>query len=315
MRFQSLVHADADRPAPVKSRFALFGENMTHSWKFLLATNALGFFFLFWLVGCGKEGSNRPSTAHEHSQSAADKSNNSKLEDAHHDHKPGAHGGIIVAIGKDNYHGEAVFEKGGIVRLFTLGHDEMKLLEIDAEPIAAFVKAEGDTDAVAFVFRPEPQRGDTQGKTSQFVGHMPRELWGKTLEITIPSIRIGMDRFRVSFKSTNDAHAVEPARSALEDETKLYLTPGGKYTREDIRANGNMTAPQKFKGLRPSHDLKPKSGDKICPITLTKANPQFSWIIGGKTYEFCCPPCVDEFVARAKTMPEDIKEPEYYRKK
>ena len=54
------------------------------------------------------------------------------------------------------------------------------------------------------------------------------------------------------------------------------------------------------------HDLKPKAGEKICPATLTKANPKFSWVIDGKTYEFCCPPCVDEFVALAKEKPDGI---------
>ena len=73
-----------------------------------------------------------------------------------------------------------------------------------------------------------------------------------------------------------------------------------------------MTAAQKFKGQMASHDLKTKAGDKICPITLTKANPKFAWIVGGKTYEFCCPPCVDEFVRTAKEQPGELKDPESY---
>jgi YHS domain-containing protein len=50
-------------------------------------------------------------------------------------------------------------------------------------------------------------------------------------------------------------------------------------------------------------------------VTLTKANPKCAWIVGGKTYEFCCPPCVDEFVKTAKEQPAEIKEPEDYVKK
>ena len=46
-----------------------------------------------------------------------------------HAHKPGAHGGIIVALGRDSYHVEAVFEKGGLVRLYTLGKDEARVQE------------------------------------------------------------------------------------------------------------------------------------------------------------------------------------------
>ena len=33
-----------------------------------------------------------------------------------HGHKLTAHGGIVVPVGSDNYHAEAVFEKGGILR-------------------------------------------------------------------------------------------------------------------------------------------------------------------------------------------------------
>ena len=56
----------------------------------------------------------------------------------------------------------------------------------------------------------------------------------------------------------------------------------------------------------------PKPGDKICPITDTKANPKCTWIVGGKTYQFCCPPCIDEFVRLAKENPDKVKDPEEY---
>jgi len=98
-------------------------------------------------------------------------------------------------------------------------------------------------------------------------------------------------------------------------ERELYLTPGGIYTAADIKANGNQLPTQKFRGVRVSHDLKPKPGDRICPITLTKANPGYTWVVGGKAYLFCCPPCVEEFVTKAKTDPAGIKAPEDYVKK
>jgi hypothetical protein len=234
-----------------------------------------------------------------------------------HGHKPSAHGGIIVAIGRDSYHAEAVFEKGGILRLYMLGQDEAKVLEVESQPLTGYVKLEGGTEATSFVLRPEPQSGDKPGQTSQFVGHLPRELWGKAVEVTIPTLRIGAERFRVGFKSAPDAHADTPmpVKVADEDERKLYLTAGGKYTPEDIRANGGVTASQKFKGVQASHDLKPKPGDKICPVTMTKANPKFTWVVGGQAYEFCCPPCVDEFVQLAKEKPDEVKPPDEYRKK
>jgi YHS domain-containing protein len=62
------------------------------------------------------------------------------------------------------------------------------------------------------------------------------------------------------------------------------------------------------------HNAHPKPGDRICPITDTVANPKFSWVVSGKKYLFCCPPCIEEFVKQAKEKPDSIKEPMAYRK-
>ena len=238
-------------------------------------------------------------------------------KEGEHGHKPGAHGGIMVSIGVDNYHAEAVFEKGGVLRLYTLGKDESRVQEVESQALTAYVKVEGGTESTAMVLKPEPQPGDAPGKTSLFIGKLPREMWGQRLEVTIPSMTIAGERFRVGFKSTTEAHAEDMPAGVVSaaEEKKLYLTPGGKYTEADIKANGGVPASQKFKGVMASHDLRPKPGDKICPITLTKANPKFTWVVGGKAYEFCCPPCVDEFVQTAKEQPGEIKEPKEYVKK
>jgi YHS domain-containing protein len=106
-----------------------------------------------------------------------------------------------------------------------------------------------------------------------------------------------------------------PAGVDADEERALYLTPGGIYTEADIKANGSVTAGDKYKGKMAKHDMKPKAGDKVCPITMTKANPKFTWIIGGKTYEFCCPPCIDEYVLLAKTSPKEVLDPGEYIKK
>lgn len=95
----------------------------------------------------------------------------------------------------------------------------------------------------------------------------------------------------------------------------LYLTPGGLYTEADIQANGNQLPSQKFRGVRPEHDFLPKAGDRICPVTRTKANPGYTWVIGGKEYLFCCPPCVEEFVTKAKKSTAPLPDPESYVKK
>ncbi len=237
-----------------------------------------------------------------------------KKTDSEHAHKPSAHGGIIVQIGSDSYHAEAVFEKKGVLRFYTLGADESKVMEVEAEPAQAFFKVEGETEQQSFLLRPEPQAGDSKGMTSLFVGNLPRETWGKRVTVTIPNFRIGKERFRIPpFSNVQDEHGNPMVRGvATREEKKLYLEPGGAYTAADIQANGNTTASEKFKGFRAEHDMHPKKGDKICPITETKANPKVTWVVGGKTYEFCCPPCVDEFVARAKENPASIKAPETY---
>ncbi|MBA4064525.1 MAG: hypothetical protein C0501_12590 [Isosphaera sp.] len=261
------------------------------------------------IVGCDN---NQPP-----SEKAAEPKAPPVKPDEEHGHKPGSHGGIIVSLGKDSYHAEAVFEKGRKVRLYMLGKEETRIQEVDAQDLAAFVTPEGSTEAVPVTFKPEPQAGDAKGKTSLFVATLPEEMSGKKVQVTVNNIQVGIERFRIAFSNEKAAHDGDgmPSKVADEDEKKLYLTPGGMYTDADIKANGGVVASVKFKGLKAEHDLKPKTGVKICPVTLTKASPKFSWVIGGKTYEFCCPPCVDEFVALAKENPDKVLDPSAYIKK
>jgi YHS domain-containing protein len=265
------------------------------------------------LAGCSNQATTESGTNPNPISENREKPGATSPGDAEHGHKPSSHGGIIIPIGSDSYHAEAVFEKGGILRLYTLGQNEAHVLEVDAQPLTGYVKIEGGTESESFILTPKPQPGDQAGRTSLFVGQLPKEMSGKKVEVTIPSIRIGSERFRLGFKSLPDAdeHGM-PAKVADEDERKLYLTPGGKYTEADIKANGNTIASVKFKGLKAQHDAKPQPGDTLCPISMTKASSKFSWVIDGKTYEFCCPPCVDEFVQMAKESPEEIKPPEFY---
>jgi hypothetical protein len=225
------------------------------------------------------------------------------LRDESHTHAAGAHGGTIVSLGADNYHAEIIFEKNGILRLYTLGREEDRIEEVDIQELTGYVKTTTSNESTKFVMNSQPQAGDTTGKTSQFVANLPEQFWGASfLAITIPSIRIRDERFRLSFTSQPASHTqdVMPEKVADTEEINLYLTPGGMYTESDIEANGRLTASQRFQGFMSAHDMNPKPGDKICPVTQTKANSKCSWIVGGKKYEFCCPPCVDEFVRMAK---------------
>jgi YHS domain-containing protein len=239
-----------------------------------------------------------------------------------HEHQAGAHSGQIVPLG-DQYHAEAVFEKDGTLRLFTLGSDETLVKEIIEQTLEGHVKLVGSSQWVPLALKPTPQAGDAKGKTSQFAGRVPPEFVGQHIVVKFATVRIGQERYRVAFEFGShgvsephrEDHMPLPMKVTQTEEQKLYLTPGGKYTLADIQANGAVVASAKFKGRKAEHDLKPKAGDKICPITLTKANTQFSWIIDGKNYEFCCPPCVDEFVGLAKEKPSEVQAPEAYLQK
>lgn len=238
--------------------------------------------------------------------------------DGDHGHLPGAHGGIMLSLGRDSYHVEAVIDSEGAVRLYTLGKDESRVIDVESQTLKGFVKAEGEADSKAIDFEPSPQDGDTPGKTSLFVGQLPQELVGRKLDVTIPNIRIDGERFRLGFVSGQESHEEStemPAKVANDAERDLYLTPGGRYTAADIAANGNVTASQKFKGLKSAHNMKPEVGDKLCPISGTKANPNFTWIIDGKPFEFCCPPCLDEFLTSAKSSTDPLPDPDSFIKK
>jgi hypothetical protein len=258
---------------------------------------------LAYVAGCSKGPDTPPA---EKSEEAT--------KDGEHAHKPGAHGGTIVQVGHDNYHAEPVFEKDGVVRLHLLGKNEADVQEAEARPLTAYVRPTDGKESTPFTLQPEPQADDAKGKASRFVGTLPKELWGRPVVVTVTSIKIDGQRFRFDFPSPEAvAHGDEmPPKVADDDERALYLTPGGLYTKADVEANGNVTASAKFKGLKPTHDDDPKRGDKICPISKTKANPKFTWTVGGKAYEFCCPPCVDEFVQKAKEHPEQVKDPSAY---
>lgn len=222
----------------------------------------------------------------------------------------------LVEIGPE-YRAEVHLSKKGELKLYTLTANLTEIQEVDVQTLAASVRRrDGSSDPAALPLEPMPQAGDSEGKTSRFAGTLSRQFLARAVVITVP-ITIERRRYRFSFLMTQDSHLEDemPAKVVGAEEKTLFLTPGGKYTEADIKANGNMTPSQKYDVTGWPHDLKPSSGDKICPITLTKANPNCTWIIGGKKYEFCCPPCIDSFVDLAKTDPDRIKDPETYRKK
>ena len=292
---------------------------MLRKWSVAALGVALASATMVYLSGCNNSSENAKADSEKRPPGKGTPVVDAKEKKSdEHGHKPGQHGGIIVEIGRDNYHAEAVFEKGGLLKLYTLGKDESRIIDVESQTIKAYVKEESAAESSEMELLPTPRAGDKEGRTSQFIGKLPDDLAGKQVAVTVPIIMVNGERYRIGFTSAPAKHDEGmPLGAKGSDEKELYLKPGGIYTEADIKANGNMTASQKFKGFKAQHDLKPKVGDKICPITLTKANPQCTWIVAGKTYEFCCPPCVDEFVGQAKDAQtaKDLKEPEYYVKK
>lgn len=235
-------------------------------------------------------------------------------EDDHH-HAAASHGGKIVTLGEnDDYHVEVVMEKGGVLKLYTLGGDAVLIVEVDSQIVLAHVKPEGGSATTAIELMPMPQPSDSQGKTSQFEATLPGDFREKKLGVTIPEIVISGRTFAFEFKTIGAARNGNTVDNGQGEEV-LFLTPSGKYTDADIRANGNQSPSRKFQGFQASHDAKPISGDKICPVSRTKANSKCSWIVGGHAYEFCCPPCIAKFVQHAREQPQTIKDPEKYMKK
>ncbi len=221
---------------------------------------------------------------------------------------------MVVAIDKENrFHAEAAFDPGGRVRLYTFGRELTEVRPVAARTVCAAVRGHDGADEYAVMLRPEPQDTDPPGTASRFVGRLPPAMWRDHLRLVVWSLLIDGDRFLFEI----DASGLPPDPTLTERaaavEAALYSNPGGKYREEDIRANGAAAASRKYRGERPAHNDKPVAGERVCPVTRSRGDPRFVWLIGGREYRFCCPPCIDEFVATAKERPDEVREPDFYR--
>lgn len=231
-----------------------------------------------------------------------------------HGHPPGRHGGSVVAIDRDNhFHAEAAIEGDGLVRLYLFGRELTEVRPVVARTVCASVRghdAEGD---FALMFRAEPLETDPPGKTSRFAGRLPPTLWRGHHWLVIWSLPIEGARFRFEIELTHTPPDEAVVAKAEKDEDALYAVPKGKYLADDVRRNGTVPASRKYRGKRPSHDEQPAPGERVCPVSRERVDARFVWVIGGNEYRFCCPPCIDEFVAIAKERPDEVKEPDFYR--
>ena len=93
------------------------------------------------VIGCGSPAPTAPTAAAPPAGKPPATGTPGQGDEAH-GHKPGAHGGILVSLGRDSYHAEAVFERGGTVRLYMLGKDEARIQEVEVQDLAAYVTPE-----------------------------------------------------------------------------------------------------------------------------------------------------------------------------
>lgn len=232
-----------------------------------------------------------------------------------HPHAGAPHGGVIVPLGdEDNhYHVEALREAGGVLRLYLLDGDAAKVREIELQTPTAHVRREKGAGDATILLMPVPEQGDTEGKTSQFFSKLPPALWGERLVVHVSDLALAGQKVSFEFTAPGDPEGSDKALAArIDQQEKFFRTPGGQYTKADIQANGDRSAFQKYRGFQPKHDLKPHPGDRLCPVTRTKATLDCTWVVGGGAYTFCCPPCVEEFVKWAKHRPEVIQPPQTY---
>jgi hypothetical protein len=233
-----------------------------------------------------------------------------------HDHgAEGPHGGAIAEWGEEEYHPEFTVDHATQeATVYVLDGSAKKAAPIDAKELTLTLKL---SPPVTVALAAKPQEGDPAGKSSRFVGR--HQEFGKDQEFagTI-SGQVGGKPYSGDFKEeSHDGHKGEKksSRGPSPREAELFLKPGGVYTAADIERNGRTVPSMKFRDVAWEHDDDLKPGDKVCPVTVNKADEKCKWWVNGKEYEFCCAPCLEKFVKWAKESPEKIKDPEEYRKK
>jgi hypothetical protein len=236
-----------------------------------------------------------------------------------HEHQGGgSHQGVLVEWGKDEYHAEFVVDHSEQeATVYVLDGEAKKAPSIKPDKISDMVlNISNLVPPLSVELKYDAKRSNNNGivftATHKQLGII-KEYKG-SISAMINGKPYAGD-FEDKAHGGKEAHTGMPAGVVGDREKKLYLEPGGLYTEEDIKANGTTVPSERFKDAVWAHDEDLKTGDKVCPVTANKAEAECSWIVGGKKYEFCCPPCLDKFMMWAKTKPEKVKDPGDYVKK
>jgi YHS domain-containing protein len=229
-----------------------------------------------------------------------------------HDHEVGPHGGIIVAINEDesHYHAEFVVDTDGRIRLFLSGEKPEQIVEVKPHTLIARAKTAGDPKVTSILLRPAEIMTATPQNTSQFWGRMSPELLGMHLRLEIKDLEIEGRKFAFVIEVPGAADPTRRSRVATDMERELVLKPGAGYTQADVEAAGGIIPSAKYKDVSPGHSMRAMRGDRLCPVSRIKADSRISWNVMGRTYQFCCSPCIVDFVSLAKKRPEEIVAPE-----
>lgn len=221
-----------------------------------------------------------------------------------HSHENGPHGGIVVVIDKeDHYHAEILVEDDGRIQLFFYGKDTDQPVEISPQLLTGKARPKGEDGSTSLIFRPAGKPGEAKRTTSHFVGRLSPEFLENHLSVSISQVEIQGHSFAFEFKLHDRP---DGEKRAVESEKTLVMNPKGKYTRADVEAAGKSPPSERFKGIKVVHTLRKTVGDVVCPVTGAKADSRITWQVNGKIYQFCCPPCVAEFVSWAQDYPESI---------
>lgn len=268
--------------------------------RFAVRLAAAGFAVALALAtGCNKKPAEAPAPA---------------KKPAEHEHTESPHKGALAEWGDHEYHAEFVVDHDAReATVYVLDGDAQ-----NAKPIRAgqLTVALAEQPAVVFTLAATARDGDPPGTASRFVGRHDALATNKPFAGTI-SVEAAGKKYSGAFKERpHGGHAPEAPSSAgappTQREKDLFLKPGGVYTQADIEKNGGTVPSVKYRGVAFDHDDDLKPGDKLCPVTVNKADEKCSWWVNGKKYEFCCPPCLEKFVRQAKESPEKIKDPSEY---
>ncbi len=109
-------------------------------------------------AGCGQTGSapvaeKAPATTHDH-------------DHGHAHPTEGPHHGDLVELGNEEFHAEVVHGAGGAVTVYILDGAATATVPVDAAEVVFNVSVDGNPEQ--FSLKPEPQDGESNGKSSRF---------------------------------------------------------------------------------------------------------------------------------------------------